>query len=81
MVSSPSIIGPVSKSMISLILLNNLVLLDILTTGAIGFPVGVPNPVVKSTILAPEPTSAVVDSTSLPGVQSKFKPGLVTFSG
>jgi hypothetical protein len=38
--------------------------------------VGVPKPVVNSTILAPAPTSAVVLSTSLPGVQSRFSPGL-----
>ena len=29
----------------------------------------------------PTVDAAVVDSTSFPGVQSKFKPGLVTFSG
>ena len=33
-----------------------------------GLPVGVPKPVVNNTTLAPLATSAVVDSTSLPGV-------------
>ena len=47
-----------------------------LTTGAIGLPVGVPRPVVKSTTLAPAPTCAVVASTSLPGVQSRLSPGV-----
>ena len=61
--------------------LNNLVLVAILTTGAIGLPVGVPKPVVNKTIFAAAATTAVVDSTSLPGVHNKLRPGLVTFSG
>ncbi len=50
------------------------------TTGAIGLPVGVPRPVVKSMMLAPAPASAVVLSTSLPGVHNKLSPGFVTYS-
>ena len=37
-------------------------------TGVIGFPVGVPSPVVKTTTFAPAPTCALTHSTSLPGV-------------
>jgi hypothetical protein len=57
------------------------VLVDNFSTGVIGLPVGVPRPVVNKTMFAPEPTSAVVDSISLPGVHSRFNPGFVTFSG
>ena len=57
-----------------------MVLLDIFKTGATGFPVGVPKPVVKTTTLQPEPTKPVVDSTSFPGVHNKFNPGFVTCS-
>ena len=51
------------------------------TTGAIGFPVGVPKPVVNSTTLAPAPTCAVTHSTSFPGVHCKFRPATVEYSG
>ncbi|MNV97307.1 hypothetical protein D3C71_1924120 [compost metagenome] len=79
--SSPSIIVPQFKSMISDIFSNVLVFVDNFTTGVIGFPVGVPNPVVNKTILAPAATSAVVLSTSFPGVHKRFKPGLLASSG
>ena len=41
---SPEIIGPVSMSMMSFILLDKTELLETLMTGTIGFPVGVPIP-------------------------------------
>src|SRR5215204_5273495 len=72
---------PQLMSKMSPILENVFELEDNFTTGAIGLPVGVPSPVVKRTIFAPDPTSAVVLSTSLPGVQSRFNPGFFTFSG
>jgi hypothetical protein len=81
MVSSPSMIVPQLMSIMSGILSAVAVLVDSLITGVTGFPVGVPNPVVNKTMVAPEPTSAVVLYTSLPGVQSRFKPGFVTFCG
>src|SRR5262245_19467110 len=56
-------------------------LVAIFRTGQIGLPVGGPSPVVKSTMFAPDPTSAVTDSTSFPGVQSRFNPGAVAYSG
>ena len=80
MVSSPVMIEPVLKSMMSFIRFVNAWLLAIFITGAIGFPVGVPNPVVKHIMVQPDPASPVVLSTSLPGVQSKFNPFLVAFS-
>ena len=76
----PSIIVPVLKSIISAILLYKLVLEETFKTGTAGFPVGVPKPVVNKIILAPEPASAVVDSTSFPGVHKRFKPGIVICS-
>ncbi len=72
---------PQSMSIRSAIRVASAVLVASLTTGAIGLPVGVPRPVVKSTTLAPAPTCAVVASTSLPGVQSKLSPGVVAYSG
>ncbi|MNF89106.1 hypothetical protein D3C84_716180 [compost metagenome] len=73
-------IPPVSISIISDIFLANSVLDDIFTTGAIGLPVGVPKPVVNNTILAPEPTIAVVHSTSFPGVHNNVKPASLIYS-
>ena len=76
----PSIIVPVLKSIISAILLYKLVLEETLITGTAGFPVGVPKPVVNKIIFAPDPASAVVDSTSFPGVHKRFKPGIIVCS-
>ena len=56
-------------------------LVEILTTGATGLPVGVPRPVVKRTRFAPAPACAVTHSTSLPGVQSRVSPGVVAYCG
>src|SRR5580693_1770749 len=56
-------------------------LVEIFTTGATGLPVGVPRPVVKSTRFAPAPACAVTHSTSLPGVQSRFRPDVVAYCG
>ena len=54
----------------------------VFTTGQMGLPVGVPRPVVKTITLQPLPMSAVVASTSLPGVQSSVRPPrFVTASG
>ncbi len=58
----------------------SLVLDETFITGEIGLPVGVPSPVVNNMMVAPDPAMAVVLSTSLPGVQSKLRPGLVTYS-
>ena len=74
-VSVPSIIEPVLKSIMSFILVYSLVFVDTFITGTAGLPVGVPSPVVNKIKLAPEPARPVVDSTSLPGVHNKFKPG------
>src|SRR5271156_3021831 len=79
-VTSPSMMGPVSKSTISAIRRAKVELVEIFTTGATGFPVGVPSPVVKSTTLAPAATWAVTHSTSFPGVHCKFSPGSVEYS-
>ena len=49
--------------------------------GVMGFPVGVPRPVVNRTTFAPAPTWAVTHSTSFPGVHCKFNPGTVAGSG
>ena len=51
--------------------------------GSDGFSGISANPAIgyTSDLLAPDATSAVVDSTSLPGVHNKFNPGLVTGSG
>ena len=43
--------------------------------------VGVPNPVEKRIRLAPAPAIAVVDSTSLPAVQSKLSPSFLIHPG
>ena len=67
-------------SIISGILSASSVLEETFIMGAIGFPVGVPKPVVNNTIFTPEPTNAVVLSTSFPGVHNKFKPGSVMYS-
>ena len=76
----PLIISPAFTSIISFIFSANCVLDEILRTGAIGFPIPVPKPVVKRTTVAPEPTRAVVHSASLPGVFSKFRPLLEIYS-
>src|SRR5690348_1055957 len=81
MVASPETIGPVSMSMMSGIRAASAVLVDSLMTGAIGFPVGVPSPVVNKTKLAPAPTWAVTHSTSLPGVHCRLSPGNFEYSG
>ena len=51
-----------------------------LMVGQTGLPVGVPNPVVNKIKVAPDAALPVVASTSFPGVHTKLKPGLVTFS-
>ena len=51
-----------------------------LTTGVIGLPVGVPSPVEKRIMLAPDPARAVVLSTSFPGVHYKEIPSLQAYS-
>lgn len=76
----PSIIGPVSISIISDILIANDVLVATFIVGQTGFPVGVPNPVVNNIKVAPEAAFPVVASTSFPGVQTKLSPGFVAFS-
>jgi len=43
-------------------------------------PVGVPSPVVNKIKFAPAAAWPVVDSTSLPGVHTKFNPGLTAGS-
>ena len=53
----------------------------ILMTGAMGFPVGVPRPVVNTTTCAPPPTMPVTDSTSRPGVSMTVRPALVMRPG
>ena len=78
---TPEMIGPVSKSTMSGIRCASCEFVESLTTGVIGFPVGVPSPVVNRTMLAPAPTCAVTHSTSLPGVHCRFKPGVVQYSG
>lgn len=75
--TSPRMIGPASKSMTSLMRVASVLLLAILSTGVTGLPVGVPSPVVNMIRLAPEPASAVVDSTSLPGEHSRLRPARV----
>src|SRR5262249_12611458 len=80
-VLSPEMIGPASMSMMSGILCARLQFVEILITGAMGLPVGVPKPVVNNPPLAPDPTCALTPSTSLPGVQSKVRPGFLAYSG
>jgi hypothetical protein len=58
----------------------NAVLLDTFIVGQTGLPVGVPNPVVNKISVAPDAALPVVASTSLPGVQTKLKPGFVAIS-
>src|ERR1051325_4940131 len=79
-VLSPSMIGPVSISMISFILLVNEEFDETFIVGQTGLPVGVPNPVVNKIKVAPEAALPVVASTSFPGVQTKFNPDLVAGS-
>ncbi|MNT79956.1 hypothetical protein D3C72_2193520 [compost metagenome] len=55
-------------------------LVDTLMVGQTGFPVGVPRPVVNKMRVAPDAALPVVASTSLPGVQTKLRPGLVAGS-
>ena len=57
------------------------VLVEILITGAIGLPVGVPRPVVNRTMFDPAPTCAVTLSTSFPGVHCRLNPRAETYSG
>src|SRR5579862_1300924 len=64
----PRMMSPALTSMMSGIRWASAELVEIFTTGAMGLPVGVPSPVVKSTTLAPAATCAVTHSTSLPGV-------------
>ena len=71
----PSMTGPVSISMISAMRLDKAVLLDTLMVGQTGLPVGVPNQVVNNISVAPDAALPVVASTSLPGVQTRFRPG------
>lgn len=75
----PSIIGPVSISIISDILIANDVLVATFMVGQTGFPVGVPNPVVNNIKVAPEAAFPVVASTSFPGVQTKLRPASLLF--
>ena len=79
--SSPEMMVPALKSMISGILWDKVVLEETLITGLIGFPVGVPSPVVNKMIVAPLPANAVVLSTSFPGVQSTLRPQFLMYSG
>ena len=58
---------PALISMISFIFSDMDEFVAILITGDIGFPVGVPNPVVKTIMFAPALASPVVLSTSPPG--------------
>ncbi|MNL82857.1 hypothetical protein D3C87_2103440 [compost metagenome] len=68
------------KSIISDILLVNAVFEAIFTTGATGFPIGFPNPVVNKTTVAPAPTNPVVHSASFPGVFRRLNPGFEIYS-
>ena len=79
--SSPEMMVPALKSMISGILWDKVVLEETLITGLMGFPVGVPNPVVNKIRLAPLHANAVVLSTSLPGVQRRLRPDFLMYSG
>ena len=69
-----SMIPLTSRSMLSAICRAVRALPVILITGAIGLPVGVPSPVVKTTTCAPPPTMPVTDSTSSPGVSITVSP-------
>src|ERR1700727_2042607 len=80
-VLSPETIPPVSMSMMSDMRCARFVLVESLTTGVMGFPVGVPRPVVNRTTFAPAATCAVTHSTSLPGVHCRFSPAFVAYSG
>src|SRR5437762_13867205 len=79
-VFSPSMIGPVSISIMSPILFVKDELVDNLIVGQTGLPVGVPKPVVKSINVAPAAALPVVASTSFPGVQTKLNPGFTAGS-
>src|SRR5208282_5970401 len=52
----PLMIAPVSMSMMSCIRCARVEFVEILMTGAMGFPVGVPNPLVNKTAFAPAAT-------------------------
>src|SRR6266852_2036130 len=67
-VGDPEITPPASKSIMSDMRRARSEFVEILTTGGIGLPVGVPNPVVNRTTLVPAPACAVTHSTSFPGV-------------
>src|SRR4026209_286565 len=79
-VLSPSTIGPQSISMMSFILFVRLLFVLTLIVGQTGLPVGVPKPVVNKINVAALAALPVVASTSLPGVQTKFNPGLIAGS-
>ena len=76
----PLMMGPQSISIISFIFFANIELVATFITGQTGLPVGVPNPVVNKMSVAPEAAFPVVASTSLPGVHTRLKPGLVAAS-
>ena len=70
-VSSTSL--PQLKSIQLLFFVLSAVLVDIFMVGT-GQANGVPRPVVKSTMWAPEAASAVEATRSLPGALNRFKP-------
>lgn len=80
MVFSPVMTPSISTSIISGIRCTRSWLEDTFKTGAIGFQVGVPRPVVKITMFAPEPIMAMVLSTSFPSAHNRFSPGVVIYS-
>lgn len=80
MVLRPSTTGPQSMSMMSGIRRASAVLVESLMVGQTGLPVGVPRPVVKRIRVAPLAALPVVASTSLPGVQTRLRPGRVAGS-
>src|SRR5256884_5297117 len=75
MVVFPEMIEPASISMMSGMRPARPELVEIFKTGAMGFPVGVPNPVVNNTTFAPAATCAVTHSTSFPAVHCRLRPG------
>ena len=81
MVVFPEMIEPASISMMSGMRPARPELVEIFKTGAMGFPVGVPNPVVNNTTFAPAATCAVTHSTSFPGVHCRLRPGSLEYSG
>ena len=77
--SAPCARIPALKSIQSRFFSASGVLVETFTVG-IGAPTGVPRPVVKSTICAPEAISAVMAHRSLPGPCTRFSPFSVTGS-